>query len=153
MSDQGIVDQELAQQLVDRAKAEGLKSMGPGWPEQADLCGDWGQIKPSNSVTVDGERDILGLWTGQGGEGAKYGLTVLTEIKNRGVADVCIVCCGCDDDGVARLESDGVATGDRADLCAAPDPPHVPCRRPSRLGTGRESTPSGLHRTDRSRCT
>ena len=23
-------------------------------------------------VTVDGERDILGLWAGQGGEGAKY---------------------------------------------------------------------------------
>lgn len=36
---------------------------------------------------------ILGLWTGQGGEGAKHWLTVLTEIKNRGVADVCIVCC------------------------------------------------------------
>ena len=51
-------------------------------------------------VTVDGERDILGLWAGQGGEGAKYWLTVLTEIKNRGVADVCIVCCDCDDDGV-----------------------------------------------------
>ena len=44
-------------------------------------------------VTVDGERDILGLWAGQGGEGAKYWLTLLTEIKNRGVADVCIVCC------------------------------------------------------------
>lgn len=44
-------------------------------------------------VTVDGDRDILGLWIGQGGEGAKYWATVLTEIKNRGVADVCIVCC------------------------------------------------------------
>ena len=51
-------------------------------------------------VTVDGERDILGLWAGQGGEGAKYWLTVLTEIKNRGVNDVCIVCCDCEDDGV-----------------------------------------------------
>ena len=44
-------------------------------------------------VTVDAERDILGLWAGQGGEGAKYWLTVLTEINNRGVAEVCIVCC------------------------------------------------------------
>jgi transposase-like protein len=44
-------------------------------------------------VTVDGERDILGLWAGQGGEGAKYWLQVLTEIRNRGVSDVCIVCC------------------------------------------------------------
>jgi hypothetical protein len=44
-------------------------------------------------VTVDGKRDILGLWVGTGGEGAKYWLQVLTEIKNRGVDDVCIVVC------------------------------------------------------------
>jgi putative transposase len=44
-------------------------------------------------VTVDGQRDILGLWIGTGGEGAKYWLQVLTEIRNRGVADVCIVVC------------------------------------------------------------
>ena len=50
-------------------------------------------------VTADGERDILGLWAGDGGEGAKYWLHVLTEIKNRGVGDVCIVVC----DGLAGL--------------------------------------------------
>jgi transposase-like protein len=50
-------------------------------------------------VTVDGERDILGLWAGEGGEGAKYWHHVLTEIKNRGVADVCIVVC----DGLTGL--------------------------------------------------
>ena len=44
-------------------------------------------------VTVDGERDILGLWVGNGGEGAKFWLQVLTEIKNRGTQDVCIVVC------------------------------------------------------------
>jgi putative transposase len=44
-------------------------------------------------VTVDGERDILGLWAGTGGEGAKYWAQVLTEIKNRGTEDVCIVVC------------------------------------------------------------
>jgi putative transposase len=44
-------------------------------------------------VTVDGKRDILGLWVGSGGEGAKYWLAVLTEIKNRGTDDVCIVVC------------------------------------------------------------
>ena len=44
-------------------------------------------------VTVDGERDILGLWLGDGGEGAKFGLQVLTELKNRGVQDVCIAVC------------------------------------------------------------
>ena len=44
-------------------------------------------------VTVNGERDILRLWAGDGSEGAKFWLAVLTEIKNRGVADVCIVVC------------------------------------------------------------
>jgi putative transposase len=34
-------------------------------------------------VTVDGERDILGLWVGNGGEGAKFWLQVFTEMKNR----------------------------------------------------------------------
>ncbi|MFF2818990.1 IS256 family transposase [Kitasatospora cineracea] len=45
------------------------------------------------AVTVDGTRDILGLWAGDGGEGAKYWLQVLTEIRNRGVEDVCMVVC------------------------------------------------------------
>lgn len=46
-------------------------------------------------VTVDGERDILGLWAGEhgDGEGAKYWLRVLTEIKNRGVQDICMLVC------------------------------------------------------------
>lgn len=44
-------------------------------------------------VTVNGERDILGLWAGDGHEGAKFWLSVLTEIKNRGVEDVCIAVC------------------------------------------------------------
>jgi putative transposase len=47
------------------------------------------------AVTVDGERDILGLWAGEpgDGEGAKYWLRVLTEIKNRGVQDVLMIVC------------------------------------------------------------
>ena len=44
-------------------------------------------------VTMDGERDVLGLWVGTGGEGAKHWLGVLTELKNRGVQDVLILCC------------------------------------------------------------
>jgi len=50
-------------------------------------------------VTVNGERDILGLWAGGGGEGAKFWLQVLTELKNRGVQDVCIAVC----DGLKAL--------------------------------------------------
>lgn len=45
-------------------------------------------------VNLDGYRDVLGLWLGPtGGEGAKHWLTVLTELKNRGILDACIVCC------------------------------------------------------------
>jgi len=45
-------------------------------------------------ITVDGERDVLGMWIGpSGGEGAKQWMGMLTELRNRGVADVCIVCC------------------------------------------------------------
>jgi len=44
-------------------------------------------------VTVEGMRDILGLWVGDGGEGAKYWHQVLSEIRNRGVNDVLIVVC------------------------------------------------------------
>ena len=44
-------------------------------------------------VTLAGERDILGLWAGQGGEGAKFWMAVLTDLKNRGVADSFFVVC------------------------------------------------------------
>ncbi|WP_372474392.1 IS256 family transposase, partial [Rhodococcus rhodochrous] len=61
-------------------------------------------------VTVDGHRDILGLWAGDGGEGAKFWLAVLTEIKNRGTGDVCIVVC----DGLKGLPEAITTVWDRA---------------------------------------
>src|SRR5262249_6456160 len=45
-------------------------------------------------VTLTGEKDILGLWAGTGGEGAKFWMSVLTDLRNRGVRDVVFV--GCD---------------------------------------------------------
>ena len=57
------------------------------------------------AVTRDGHRDILGLWAGDGGEGAKYWLHVLTELKNRGVNDVLMIVC----DGLPGLP-DAIAT-------------------------------------------
>jgi putative transposase len=45
------------------------------------------------AVTVDGCRDILGLWAGDGGEGAKFWFQVCTELRNRGVADVLMAVC------------------------------------------------------------
>ncbi len=44
-------------------------------------------------VTLAGEKDILGLWAGSGGEGAKFWLSVLTDLRNRGVKDVFFVVC------------------------------------------------------------
>ena len=44
-------------------------------------------------VTLEGERDILGLWAGTGGEGAKFWMSVLTDLRNRGVRDVFFVVC------------------------------------------------------------
>jgi putative transposase len=44
-------------------------------------------------VTLDGEKDTLGLWAGTGGEGAKFWMSVLTDIKNRGVKDTFFLVC------------------------------------------------------------
>lgn len=42
-------------------------------------------------VDWNGRKDVLGLWA-SGNEGAKFWLSVLTELKNRGVQDVFIAC-------------------------------------------------------------
>jgi putative transposase len=44
-------------------------------------------------VTVDGHKDVLGLWAGAGAEGAKFWMSVLTDLKNRGVRDVFFLVC------------------------------------------------------------
>jgi putative transposase len=44
-------------------------------------------------VALDGGKDILGLWAGTGGEGAKFWMSVLTDIRNRGVKDVFFLVC------------------------------------------------------------
>ncbi len=88
-------------------------------------------------VTADGERDVLGLWAGEhgDGEGAKYWLRVLSEIKNRGVRDVCMLVC----DGLKGLR-DAVSAGGRRLSCK-----HALCiccgihSSTRRRGTGRRS--------------
>jgi transposase-like protein len=44
-------------------------------------------------VNLAGERDVQGMWVGTGGEGAKHWMACLSELRNRGVADVMIVAC------------------------------------------------------------
>src|SRR5689334_24367502 len=51
-------------------------------------------------IDCDGAKQVLGLWVGPAtGESSKFWVTVLSELKSRGVADVCIVCC----DGLSGL--------------------------------------------------
>lgn len=62
-------------------------------------------------ITVDGYRDVLGLFVGPGGgEGAKQWLGMLTELKNRGIQDVLIACC----DGLKGLPEAITATWPQA---------------------------------------
>jgi len=42
-------------------------------------------------VTLEGEKDLLGLWLSES-EGAKFWLSVFTELKNRGMQDCLIAC-------------------------------------------------------------
>jgi len=42
-------------------------------------------------VNMEGKKDLLGLWMSDN-EGAKFWLSVLTELKNRGVQDILIAC-------------------------------------------------------------
>ena len=99
-------------------------------------------------VSVDGTRDVLGLWMGSGGEGAKFWLQVLTEIKNRGTEDVCIVVC----DGLTGLPDAVAATWPLAvtQTCVL----HLirntfPSRQPPRLGRHGPGSAAGVHRRQR----
>jgi transposase-like protein len=60
-------------------------------------------------VTVNGEREILGIWAGDGGEGARFWLQVFSELKNRGVQDVLIAVC----DGLKGLPEPITTTWER----------------------------------------
>ena len=64
-------------------------------------------------ISLEGEREILGMWVGpSGGEGAKQWLNMLTELRNRGILDACIVCC----DGLKGLPDAIVATWPQASV-------------------------------------
>ena len=100
------------------------------------------------AVTVNGTRDILGLWAGEhgDGEGAKYWLRVLSEIKNRGTRDVCIVVCDCAQ-RPAGGDRDGVAGGDHPNVCCPPAEELLPLRVEEGLGGDRQGPQADLHRT------
>jgi len=43
-------------------------------------------------LDLDGQRDVLGHWVGDGGEGANFWLSVVTDLQTRGVQDIFIAC-------------------------------------------------------------
>ena len=43
-------------------------------------------------VDLEGHRDVLGHWIGEGGEGANFWLSVVTDLQARGVEDIFIAC-------------------------------------------------------------
>lgn len=49
---------------------------------------------------LEGKKDILGHYIASGGEGAKFWLSVITDLKNRGVQDILIACV----DGLSGFE-------------------------------------------------
>ncbi len=49
---------------------------------------------------LEGRKDILGHYISSGGEGAKFWLSVITDLKNRGVTDILIACV----DGLSGFE-------------------------------------------------
>ncbi|MPY30742.1 IS256 family transposase [Streptomyces adustus] len=61
-------------------------------------------------VDMDGCKDVLGLWVGAEGEGATTWMAVLSELRNRGIEDVCIVVC----DGLKGLPDAVTATWPKA---------------------------------------
>ena len=119
-----VLDQGFARELVDRARAEGVNLVGPGGllggltkqvletALEAEMSEHLG-YDANDPIGRNGENSRNGVRTkivvtdiGPGGEGAKYWLQVLTEIKNRGVEDVCIVVC----DGLKGLPESITAT-------------------------------------------
>ena len=99
-------------------------------------------------VTLAGEKDILGLWAGTGGEGAKFWMSVLTDLRNRGIKDVFFVVC----DGLKGLPDvvgERLAAGHRADLHRAPDPQHLPPDVQAGLGRHEAGRQAHLHGGER----
>jgi hypothetical protein len=99
------------------------------------------------AVTVEGTRDILGLWVGEhgDGEGAKYWMRVLTEIKNRGTQDCLIVVCDAPE-GLTGGDRDGVAPNYCANVYCAFVAEFVHIRLEEGLLSDRRGSQTSLHR-------
>jgi putative transposase len=95
-------------------------------------------------ISEEGQKEVLGLWS-SANEGAKFWLGVMTELRNRGLRDVYIVCT----DGlkrVSRCHQQRVSQGSGADLHRAHDSRQPELReleRTQSTGRGSEAHLSG----------
>ncbi|AIG73618.1 transposase mutator type [Amycolatopsis japonica] len=85
-------------------------------------------------VTVDGHKDLLGLWVGTGGEGAKFWMSVLIDLKTRHRG--CVLPRLRRPQGPARGRDERVAANNCSDLHRPLDPQHVPACVSPGLGCG-----------------
>ena len=75
----------------------------------------------SSGLNIEGKKEALSLVIGTGDESAKFWLKVLNDLRNRGLRQVCVVCC----DGLTALPEAVEARLRRRVgpvLCRAPDP-------------------------------
>jgi transposase-like protein len=100
-------------------------------------------------VDLAGHQDVLGLWAGDGGgESAKFWFAVLTDLRNRGIADVFfLVCEGLK--GPARCGRRRLASHHRAGLHRASGAQQLQVCRPPALGRAETGPQTDLHRTHR----
>lgn len=96
-------------------------------------------------VTVDGHKDVLGLWMGTGGEGAKFWMSVLVDCKNRGIKDVFFLVC----DGLKGLPEvvANVWPQTIVQTCVI-HPEHLPTHVSAGLGCDQAGHQAHLHRTE-----
>lgn len=97
-------------------------------------------------IDTDGIKQVLGMWVGPTtGESAKFWLTVLAELRNRGIGDVCIVCCDTPDRAPRRGHR-GLAPGHGAAVRGPPDPGVPALRVEEGLDPPHAVPASDLHR-------
>jgi putative transposase len=97
-------------------------------------------------VDLDGERDVLGLWLGpSGGEGAKQWMSMLSELRNRGLHDALIVCC----DGLKGLPEAIRVTWPNATVQTCVVHLVLALRLQEVLGQDRHESARDLHSADR----
>lgn len=93
---------DVTDAVVDEIGAWQNRPLDPVWPvvyldALVIKVRDQGSVQNKSAylalgVGVDGTKEVLGLWL-ESTEGAKFWLRVVTELKNRGVDDIFIVCC------------------------------------------------------------